>query len=137
MAYGHKESYATCNAKADAHGDLLDSGYIRIYSVGSGVPTNADDAITDQTLLAELTFAATAFGASSNGVITAATITADSDANATGTASFGRTYKTDGTTCVDQGLCGTSASDYVLNSLDIQSGGTVSCSSLTRTQPRS
>lgn len=47
---------ATAKAMADAFAARVDlgtgAGLVRIYSVGSGVPTDADVAITDQTLLA-------------------------------------------------------------------------------------
>jgi hypothetical protein len=124
----------------DAYGASFDtSGILRFYTVGSGVPTNCDDAITDQTLLAELTLAADAFGAcNGSGVITAGTITADSSANAGGVASFGRYFKTGGVTAGFQGLCAlTSGGDFnVATSLTISLGANVSCSAATITMPR-
>lgn len=137
MAYDPKLSWAAVQAAMNGFGDTLNSGYLRIYDNTSTVPSNADDSNGTNVLLAELTLAADAFGTcSGSGVITAGTITADSSANATGTASYARYYKSDGTTCMFQGLCGTSASDFVLNSLSIQSGANVSCSSATLTMVR-
>ena len=138
MAYDPKVTWAVVQAMMDAFGDEMNSGYLRIYDNTGAVPTNADDSNGSNILLAELALAADAFGACSGaGVITAGTITADSDANATGTAAYARYYKTDGTTCVFQGLCGTATSDFVLNSLSIQLHANVSVSgNPTLTLPR-
>lgn len=128
---------AACNAVVD----LLDGGspgLLRIYDAGSGVPADCDTAISDQTLLAELTLSNPAFGACADGtpggVGTADTITADSSANATGTAAFFRGTKSDGT-CVIQGTVGTSGADLNLNSAAISSGASVSITSWTVTIP--
>jgi hypothetical protein len=95
MATNPQISYAAANAEADALAPLMNSGKLRIYS--GTVPTRADDSIGDAVLLAELTMNATAFGAANNGVITAGAITADSSANASGTASFFRIWDSAGT----------------------------------------
>ena len=134
MAYNNQETYATCNAKADAVARLEDNGYIRIYD--GTVPTRADDSIGASVLLAELRFSATSAPAASNGVVTYSSITADSSANATGTATYYRTFKSDGTTVVRQGTVGTSGADMNLNSTSIQSGAQVSLTSMTYTIPR-
>lgn len=124
----------------NAYGASFDtSGMLRIYAVGSGVPANCDDAITDQTLLAELPLAADAFGACSGaGVITAGSITPDSSANAGGVAAFARYFKTGGTTAGFQGLCAlTSGGDFnIATSLTIALGANVSCSAATITMLR-
>lgn len=133
MAYDPKRSTEAANAGCDAMAALVNSGLLRIYSVGSGVPATVNTAITDQTLLAELTMNATAFGAAVDGVATANAITADSSANATGTASFFRIC-TSGGAARFQGLCGTSGSDLNLNTLSIVSGASVSVTSLTLTE---
>jgi hypothetical protein len=130
MAYN--ETNASANAANDARCALLNTGYLRIYS--GTQPTNADAALSGNTLLAELTFGATAFGASANGVATANAITQDSAANATGTATFFRAFKSDGTTAVLDGTVGTSGADLNLNSVSIVSGGAVSVTSMTITQ---
>ena len=101
----------------------LDSGYLRIYS--GTVPTNADAALGGATLLAELRFGATAFGAASAGTATANAITSGTAA-ASGTPTFFRTFKSDGTTVVMQGTAG-AASDLVIGA--ITTGDTVSVSS--------
>jgi hypothetical protein len=141
MAHSPKQTYGACNASGDAVSVLHDGSggcYLRIYSVGSGIPTNADDAITDQVLLAELRGSADFAPSASNGVVTASTISDDTDANATGTAAFYRTYKTDGTSPELQGTAGEAADtcDMTLNSKSIQAHATVSCTSFTYTVPR-
>jgi len=135
MANNFKQADAAVNAAADAVCALCNSGYLRIYTAPQ--PATADTAISDQTLLAELTFGATAFGAASGGVAEANAITADSAANATGTAAWFRALKSDGTTSVFDGSVGTSDADLVLNSVAIQENAEVSITSLTYTQPKS
>ena len=140
MAVDPKVPWTSVQTMMDAYGASMDtSGMLRLYTVGSGIPTNCDDAITDQVLLAELTLAADAFGACSGaGVITAGTITADSSANAGGVASFGRYFKTGGSVACFQGLCAlTSGGDFnIATSLTIALGANVSCSAATITMPR-
>lgn len=97
---------------------------IRIYA--GSQPANANTAITSQTLLVSLTVSGT-FGTDSNGTITLATVT-NGTAVATGTASFFRIVKSDGTTVVMDGSVGTSGSDMNLNNTSIASGQTVSIS---------
>jgi len=86
VAVNPKYSNFMVNAEADAVGNALNNGYIRIYD--GTQPTNADTAVGAQVLLAELRFGADAFPAASAGVLTANAITDDSSANATGTASW-------------------------------------------------
>lgn len=118
---------------ADAVCPRCNSGVLRIYS--GTEPAAADTALSGNTLLAELTFAATAFGAASNGVATANSITQDSSNDATGTATFFRAFETGGSVVVFQGTVGTSGADLNLNTVSIVAGGTCSITSLTYTQP--
>ena len=134
MANDLRESNAAVNGKADYISDQLDNGYIRIYD--GTIPTNADTAIGAQVLLAELRFSATASGAAVAGVVTFSAITADTAANATGTASWFRALKADGTTVIFDGTVGTATSDIVLNTTSIVSGAEVSISAFTYTQPK-
>jgi len=130
MAVNPKRSNAAVNAAADAVCDLLDNGYLRIYD--GSQPANADTAVTTQTLLAELRWnAANAFGTASGGVATANAITADSSADATGTASWFRALKADGTTAVFDGSVGTSSADLILNSTAIAAGANVAVTAFT------
>lgn len=88
---------------------------------------------TPTTLLAELTCNATFAPAASGGVLTLNAITADSSANATGTATWFRIVKSDGTTFVMDGNVGTSGSDLNMNSTSFTAGGSVSVTSFTIT----
>lgn len=132
MANNPKRSNAAASAAADAVVDLADNGYIRIYD--GSQPANANTAVSGQTLLAELRFGATAFGAASNGVATANAITSDSSANATGTASWFRVLKSDGSSVLWDGSVGTSSADLVLNTVSIVIGGVVSITAMTYTE---
>ena len=131
MATNPKYSNTMVNAEADAVGNALNSGYIRIYD--GTQPTNADTAIGAQVLLAELRFGADAFGAAVAGVITANAITADASANATGTATWARILASDGTTVWFDGTVGTATSNVIINSAAISAGAEVSCTALTFT----
>jgi hypothetical protein len=127
MANNPKFANVTVNAEADALARLLDNGYLRIYS--GTQPATADTALSGNTLLAELRFAATSAAAASAGVLTFSAITSDTSADATGTAAFYRALKSDGTSVVMDGSVGTSSADLVLNSTAIQSGAQVDVTS--------
>lgn len=134
MALTPKFSDESANARCDAHCALLNTGYLRIYD-GTQAAT-ADTAVGAQVLLAELRFSATAFGAASAGVATANAITQDSSANATGTASWYRCLKSNGTSPVEDGSVGTATSNLILNSVAISSGAAVQVSSFTHTESK-
>lgn len=132
MALNAKTAVARRNAALDAAFDsVLNSGFLRIYD--GTQPTDADTALGAQVLLAELTLNATAFAAASGGSKAANAITADSSANATGTATWG-TLATSGSVRLFDFSVGTSGANLNLNSVAIQSGAQVSCSSFTITQ---
>jgi hypothetical protein len=131
MALNPKYSTTMVNAEANAVGDALNSGYIRVYD--GSQPANANTAVSTQVLLAELRFGADAFGAASAGTITANAITSDSSANATGTATWARILASDGTTVWMDGSVGTSDANVILNTTSIVSGAVVSCSAFTFT----
>lgn len=133
MANNLKTSIVSRNAELDALTALATSGYLRIYD-GTQAAT-PETAIGAQVLLAELRLHATAFGAAAAGVITAGAITSDASANATGTASWFRVLKSDGTTVLFDGSVGTATADLILNSVAISSGIAVSISALTYTLP--
>jgi hypothetical protein len=133
MAYSPKRSAVQANAACDAMTALLNNGTVKIYTVGSGVPADVATNITDQVLLATLTLGADAFGDAAAGVATAAAITKDSAADATGTASFFRIL-TSGGAAAHQGLCGTSGSDLNMPTLSIVQYAEVSITSLTITE---
>lgn len=134
MANNLKTSIVSRNAELDALAPLANAGKLRIYS-GTQAAT-PETAIGAQVLLSELTMNATAFGAAAAGVITAAAITADSDADATGTATWYRLLKSDGVTVLWDGSAGTSGCDLNLNSDAIQIHAQVSVSAFTYTLPQ-
>lgn len=121
------------NAALDnAFDTVSNSGFIKIYS--GTVPSDADAALSGNTLLSTLTLAGTGFGASASGVKTANAVTDDSSAAATGTASFFRLTKSDGTVLA-QGSVGLSGADLNLNAVAIVAGARVTCSSFVITFP--
>jgi hypothetical protein len=124
---------ATVVASVNAVTALLNSGFIKIYT---GAQPALNGAVTG-TLLATLTFSATAFPAATaaSGTVTAtANAITSGTAGATGTAGYFALVKSDGVTVVATGSVGTSGADLNLNTLTITSGNTVSCSSFLITQ---
>jgi hypothetical protein len=134
LANNPKLSNAAANAAADAVARQLDNGYLRIFS--GTQPTNADTAIGAQVLLAELRFNATSAPAASAGVLTFNAFTADSSADATGTAAWFRALKSDGTSVVFDGSVGTSGSDLNLATVSIVAAASVSITSMSYTQQK-
>src|SRR5215472_13890321 len=124
---------ASVIAAVNAFTALLNSGFIKIYT---GAQPALNGAVTG-TLLATLTFSATAFPTS---VASAGTVTATANAitsgtaGNTGTAGYFALVKSDNTTVVATGSVGTSSSDLNLNTLSITSGNTVSCGSFLITE---
>ena len=113
---------------------LLNSGYIEVYS---GSQPSVDGGLSG-TLLATMTFGATAFANStasgSGGSATANTITAGTAGNA-GTAGY-FALVTSGSATLGTGSVGTSGADLNFNTLSIVSGAIVSCTSFTVTMPQ-
>jgi hypothetical protein len=134
VANNMKESNALANAMVDAMTALAATGYIRIYDGTQAA--DADTALGAQVLLAELRFGGTAFGAAAAGVATANAITSDSSANATGTATWFRVLKSDGTTVLWDGSVGTSGADMNLNTVSIVAAAAVAISAMTFTHPK-
>lgn len=129
MANLVKFSTAALNAFLDQINSLIGSGgKIRIYS--GTRPANVDAALSGNTVLAELALSATPFGAASSRTITAATITADASADATGTATFA-SYLTSGNARVIDVEVGTSGCDINLNTVSIVTGANVAITSAT------
>ncbi len=126
---------ANRNRAADAVCVRANSGSLRIYS--GTPPASADAALSGNTLLASLALSASAFGSAASGVATAAAISDDTSADATGTATFFRVLESDGTTVVFQGTAGSGGTELVLSTASITATGNVSVSSLTYTQAAS
>jgi len=123
-----KQSAAAANAAVNAKCALVDGGTLKIYSVGSGVPANVADEITDQTLLASLALSNPAFGAAAAGEADAAPITSAAGVGAEDAAFF--RLCAPGGSAVMQGSVGTEAADLILNNISIAVGGTVGVTSL-------
>lgn len=123
MAVGY--STAVRNAMLDALTTYAGaSALLRIYD-GTRPATGG----TATTLLAELVCNATFAPAASGGTLTLNAIANDASANATGTATWFRLVKADGTTHILDGSVGTSGTDLVLNTTSIAAGGPVAVSS--------
>jgi len=126
------------NNAADAMMDGLDTfvagGKLRIYESSGTPPVTCATAISG-TMLAELTMGTPAFGASADGVITAAAISSDADANAAGTADYFRLWDSAGTDCALQGTAGEAAdtTDMTLDDSEITLHATVAVSAMTVT----
>jgi hypothetical protein len=127
---------AARNALANAINTLINggagAGTIKIYT--GDQPASANTAISDQTLLATLTFADPAFGAADAGVITADTIVEDSEADADGTAAWARVADSTGATVFDCDV-GTVGATINLNTVNLVAGGPVSITAFTITMP--
>lgn len=124
---------ATVEAAVNAAAARLNSGFIEIYT---GAQPALNGSLTG-TLLVTLTFGATAFAGSTaaGGLVTAtANAITSGTAGNTGTAGY-HALLTSGSAVVATGSVGTSGADLNLSSLTITSGGTVSCSAYTITQP--
>lgn len=133
MAVNTRVGASTRNRMLDTINTELGSApLLRIYS--GTQPTDPDTALSGNTLLAELTCSATAFGAAASGVITANAITSDSSADNTGTATWASFTTSAGARKIDCSV-GTATANVIINSTAISSGATVSCSSATITMP--
>lgn len=120
-----------------AIGTTLNSGIVRIYS--GSEPTTATATLNGNTQLAEVAFGSVAFGSpisvNASRVITANLMTLDSSADADGTATFFRAFRSDGLTIIWQGSAG-EGNELILagsgtNPYQIRKGSPVSVTSLT------
>lgn len=143
MASNFKISTNWRNKACDAIVDDLDTGTgAGTVAIRTGAPpTNVGDA-SSGTLLGTLTFSGTAFGdsgASNPGEAIAASITSDTDADASGDAGYFRCFKgAAADTAADcQGTAGEAADspDMTFDNKTIVSGGTIAISSFTITVP--
>jgi hypothetical protein len=134
MALNPKMSNAAASAAADTVCALANNGYLRVYD--GTQPATVDTAISTQTQLAELRFGATAFAAASNGVATANAIASDSAADATGTATWYRVYKSDGTTALFDGSVGTSGANLNFATTSFVANAQIDVDSFSYTQSK-
>lgn len=140
MANDFVISNNVAKAALDAVTAQLDAGTAAVWNIYSGTPpADVDAALSGNTLLAQLTMNATSYGAAADlapgARITANAITADSSADATGTATFYRQLTQNAGTACTQGTVGTATSDLVLNTTAITAGSQVSVTSSTITMP--
>lgn len=132
-----KFSTALRNAILDAISTYAGTGaLLKIYN--GTQPANANTAISGQTLLGTLTWAAALAAAASGGVLTYNSPSSDTSADATATAQFFRIFQSNGTTVVMDGDISTVAAgtgDLQMNSTAVQSGTTISSTGGTLTAP--
>jgi hypothetical protein len=140
MALQFRISNAAAKALADALTGQIDAGTAALLRIYSGtIPANVDDGVGAGTLLAELTFSGTSFGAATDanpgGLITANAITQDSSADNTGTAAWFAIITQNAGTLVAMGSVGTSGCDLNLNTVAITAGSAVAVTAFTITMP--
>lgn len=133
MPLNPKLTNLAVNTAVDAKAVLLNGGFLDIYD--GTQPVTGDTGIVAQVKLARLTFGNPAFGAGVAGVAAANAITQDSSADATGTATWFRALKSDGTPVFD-GSVGTDTANLVLNSVAISAAAAVSCSAFSLTDSK-
>jgi hypothetical protein len=117
-------------------GDALDAGTAAVFNIYDGsVPADADASIGASNLLAQLVCTAAALTTvvddTPGALATFDTITADSSADNTGTATYFRLLTQSGGTTIAQGTVGTGTNDLVLNTAAITSGSNVSITAAT------
>lgn len=127
MASDVRFSTTTLNGFLDTLNTRLGSGaLLRFYS--GTKPANADTALSGNTLLAELALSATPFAAASSRSVSVNTVTNDTSADATGTATFASFVTSGGTRVIDVTV-GTSGSDINVNTTSFVAGAQVSVTS--------
>lgn len=128
-------STAARNAACDAIVDLIDvgspNGTITILTGAQPATVGGADA---GVVLGTLNFAATAFGAASSGVATAAAIASDTAADASGTAGHFTVADANALAIAD-GTCGQGSGDMNFDNNVIVSGGIIACTAFTVTVP--
>lgn len=116
--------YSNATRHAQNEGLITYAGTNSQFNLYSGTqPANANTAITTQVLLVSMPIAGV-FGTDADGTLTLGAVT-QTNASASGTASFFRIFKSDGTTVVMDGSVGVSSADLILNTVDIAAGQSV------------
>ena len=137
MASNVKIGTAARNGGCDGIVDLVDAGGGAGYlEIRTGAPPATPATADSGTLLATCPMAATAFGDSAVGIATAAGITSDTDAAATGTAGHFR-LKDNAGVVILQGTAGEAAdsADMTFDNKTIVDGGTIAVTAMTVTVP--
>jgi hypothetical protein len=115
--------YSNATRHAQNEGLITYAGTNSQFNLYSGTqPANANTAITTQVLLVSMPIAGV-FGTDTNGTLTLGAVT-QTNAAASGTASFFRIFKSDNSVVMD-GSVGLSSADLILNSVDIVAGQSV------------
>tara|TARA_B100000749_G_scaffold269534_1_gene248438 strand:+ start:16628 stop:17062 length:435 start_codon:yes stop_codon:yes gene_type:complete len=134
MGVGTVLATAMCDAIADAIDTGGGTAVLRIY--GDTRALDVDTAVAAQTLLSEHNLANPAFGAAvdigGSSRATANSISDDTSANATDTATWFRVFNRAGTPVID-GNVATSSADLIIDNTSITSGQTVKVNSYTIT----
>ena len=124
-------SQSAWNAALNAALATLNGGTLNIYS--GTQPATPDAALSGNTLLATLTFSATAFGNAVGGTAAANAITSGTGL-AVGTATFARCLSSGSVAELDCSV-GTSGADINLNDVAVTVGSTVAVTSYTVSMP--
>jgi hypothetical protein len=141
MAKAMSITVAAADAMLTAFGALCNGGTVRIYN--NAIPGPVSTALSGNTILAEATLPNPAFTTfdtvSTSRRYAAGTITGDTQANASGTATFFRVFASagNGGAAVWQGTVGTTDSDMIMVETDIIANGPVNISSMTVSLPMS
>ncbi len=122
------------NAACDAIVDLIDVGGTGTIQIRTGSQPATVATSPTGTLLGTLTFSATAFGSSSTGVATAASITSDTSADNSGTAGYALILTGGGTQHSDAD-CAQGSGSFNFDNTTIVAGGIIAISSMTVTVP--
>jgi len=130
VAISYRTSLRTTRM-TDVVTDVSTSAVIRVYS--GTRPATVGTVLSSNTLLAQLTGNASQFGTVSSGVLTVSAITDDSSADASGTPTFARVFKSDGTTAVFDCSAGVGSGDLNFATA-LTAGQVVSITSWTLTE---
>lgn len=140
ISIANAQAITCCDAIVDSidTGTTNPQGKLVVYD--GTPPANVDAALSGNTVLAELDMSNPAFGAASDdtpgAIATANSISDDTSANATGTASFFRILDRDDTPRVQGTITATAGGgDIEFNSTSISAGALVRITSLTITVP--
>lgn len=110
--------YSDATRHAQNEGLIAYAATGALFNLYNGTqPANANTAITTQVLLVSMPIAGV-FGSDTNGTLTIGAVT-QTNAVASGAATFFRIFKSDGTTVIMDGSVGTSSADLILNTVDI------------------
>ena len=139
MANGFFITNAVAASMQTALAAAADAGTAAVINIYDGTPpATADAALSSNNLLAQLTCSATMFTATTTAnpsVLTAGTISSDTSADSTGTATFFRILTQNAGTVIAQGTAGVGTYDLNLNTTAFTSGSTVSITSATVSLP--